>query len=200
MDEVRLTSLVPAGGCARKLPAEDLAELLAHLAPFPHAWVDPEVGPMDDAAILSPPSRPAPGLHGRLHHAGGRRSRELRRDRRRQRPLGRVCDGRGAAGRARGLRRTAERTSARRDGADLPRRTRQGGRGRLRDRGRPHDRRSRAQVRSRRARHARGRALARPRPRAGRRSARAHEAARRRRRIAGAQAGAPRRRRSSPRP
>ena len=52
MDEDRLTALVPAGGCARKLPAEDLAELLSHLAPFPHAWVDPEVGPMEDAAIV----------------------------------------------------------------------------------------------------------------------------------------------------
>ncbi len=56
MDEDRLTSLVPAGGCARKLPAEDLAALLAELAPFPHAWVDPQVGPMEDAAILSLPS------------------------------------------------------------------------------------------------------------------------------------------------
>jgi selenide,water dikinase len=56
MDALRLTSLVPAGGCARKLPAEDLAELLAHVAPFPHAWVDPAVGPMEDAAILRPES------------------------------------------------------------------------------------------------------------------------------------------------
>ncbi len=58
MDEDRLTALVPAGGCARKLPAEDLAELLAHLAPFPHPWVDPEVGPMEDAAIVCPPAGP----------------------------------------------------------------------------------------------------------------------------------------------
>ena len=57
-DEERLTSLVPAGGCARKLPAEDLAALLASLAPLPHAWVDPAVGPMDDAAIVSLPSAP----------------------------------------------------------------------------------------------------------------------------------------------
>jgi selenide,water dikinase len=56
MHEDRLTALVPAGGCARKLPAEDLAALLSQLAPFPHAWVDPQVGPMDDAAILSLPS------------------------------------------------------------------------------------------------------------------------------------------------
>lgn len=59
MDEVRLTSLVPAGGCARKLPAEDLASLLAFVPPFPHAWVDPEVGPMDDAALLQPSGSPA---------------------------------------------------------------------------------------------------------------------------------------------
>jgi selenide,water dikinase len=58
MERVRLTSLVPAGGCARKLPAEDLASLLAAVAPFPHAWVDPEVGPMEDAAILQLPSGP----------------------------------------------------------------------------------------------------------------------------------------------
>jgi selenide,water dikinase len=58
MDEVRLTSLVPAGGCARKLPAEDLAALLAFVPPFPHAWVDPQVGPMEDAAILTPESGP----------------------------------------------------------------------------------------------------------------------------------------------
>jgi selenide,water dikinase len=56
MDELRLTSLVPAGGCARKLPAEDLAALLAQAAPFPHDWVDPEVGPMEDAALLRLPS------------------------------------------------------------------------------------------------------------------------------------------------
>jgi selenide,water dikinase len=57
-DEERLTSLVPAGGCARKLPAEDLAALLASLAPIPHAWVDAAVGPMDDAAIVNVPSAP----------------------------------------------------------------------------------------------------------------------------------------------
>jgi selenide,water dikinase len=56
MEQVRLTSLVPAGGCARKLPAEDLASLLASVAPFAHAWVDPEVGPMEDAAIVQPSS------------------------------------------------------------------------------------------------------------------------------------------------
>jgi len=56
MDPVRLTSLVPAGGCARKLPAEELASLLANVAPFPHAWVDPQVGPMEDAAIVQPDS------------------------------------------------------------------------------------------------------------------------------------------------
>ena len=164
MDDVRLTSLVPAGGCARKLPAEDLASLLACVAPFPHAWVDPEVGPMEDAAIVRPESGASARLHGRLHHARGRRAGELRRDRRGERPLGRVCDGGRAAGRAGGLRRAAERTSAGRDGADLPRRARQGGRGRLRDRGRAHDRRSRAQVRARGAGLAGGRALARPSP------------------------------------
>jgi len=56
MDEDRLTALVPAGGCARKLPAEDLAALLAQLAPLPHPWVDSQVGPLDDAAILNPAS------------------------------------------------------------------------------------------------------------------------------------------------
>jgi selenide,water dikinase len=58
MEDLRLTSLVPAGGCARKLPAEDLAALLAFVPPFPHAWVDPRVGPMEDAALVSPESGP----------------------------------------------------------------------------------------------------------------------------------------------
>ena len=104
---LRLTSLVPAGGCARKLPAEDLAALLAYAGALPARLGRPGGGPdgrrRDRAAAL----RPASGLHGRLHHAGGRRPRELRRDRRRERPLGRVRDGRRAAGRAGGLRRAA---------------------------------------------------------------------------------------------
>ena len=58
MHEDRLTSLVPAGGCARKLPAADLAALLSQLAPFPHPWVDPQVGPLDDAALLRPDAGP----------------------------------------------------------------------------------------------------------------------------------------------
>lgn len=53
MDEVRLTQLVLGGGCARKLPAEDLVEVLAKLPHHPHPWVRP-TGPMDDAAVLFP--------------------------------------------------------------------------------------------------------------------------------------------------
>jgi selenide,water dikinase len=53
-EEVRLTSLVPAGGCARKLGAQDLVEVLRSQVPFAHAWVDPDVGPFEDAALLHP--------------------------------------------------------------------------------------------------------------------------------------------------
>ena len=55
MTEVRLTTLAAAGGCARKLGAEDLAQVLRGIAPLPHAWVDTSVGGMDDAAVLRPP-------------------------------------------------------------------------------------------------------------------------------------------------
>jgi selenide,water dikinase len=59
MDEkIRLTSLVAAGGCARKLAADDLMAVLRNIEPFPHPWVDTSVGSMEDAAILRPPSGP----------------------------------------------------------------------------------------------------------------------------------------------
>jgi selenide, water dikinase len=54
-DDVRLTTLVQAGGCARKLAAEDLVQVLRQLPSTPHAWVDDDVGPMEDAALLRPP-------------------------------------------------------------------------------------------------------------------------------------------------
>ena len=57
-ERIRLTQLVPAGGCARKLGAEDLMKVLARLDPFPHPWVDTSVGSMEDAALLRPPSGP----------------------------------------------------------------------------------------------------------------------------------------------
>lgn len=57
--EIRLTQLVAAGGCARKLGAEDLVRALRDIAPFPHPWVDTSVGSMEDAAVLRPPSGPA---------------------------------------------------------------------------------------------------------------------------------------------
>jgi selenide,water dikinase len=59
MDEIRLTQLVSAGGCARKLGAEDLMKALREIAPFPHPWVDTTVGAMEDAAVLRPPAGPA---------------------------------------------------------------------------------------------------------------------------------------------
>jgi selenide,water dikinase len=58
MGEVRLTSLVPAGGCARKLGAADLVRVLRKLPAFAHPWVDPEVGAMEDAALLRPQQGP----------------------------------------------------------------------------------------------------------------------------------------------
>ena len=54
MDDIRLTTLVPVGGCGRKLGARDLVQALAPVAPFAHDWVDPDVGPMEDAALLRP--------------------------------------------------------------------------------------------------------------------------------------------------
>ena len=58
-EAIRLTQLVPAGGCARKLGAEDLVRALRDVAPFPHPWVDTSVGSMEDAAVLRPPTGPA---------------------------------------------------------------------------------------------------------------------------------------------
>ena len=58
-EPIRLTRLVAAGGCARKLGAEDLVKVLREIAPFPHPWVDTSVGSMEDAAVLRPPSGPA---------------------------------------------------------------------------------------------------------------------------------------------
>jgi selenide,water dikinase len=52
--EIRLTSLVQAGGCARKLPAEELREVLKGLPTFAHPWVSDAPGPMDDAALVAP--------------------------------------------------------------------------------------------------------------------------------------------------
>lgn len=57
-EPIRLTALVAAGGCARKLAAEDLVKVLQRIEPFPHPWVDTSVGGMEDAAILRPPSGP----------------------------------------------------------------------------------------------------------------------------------------------
>lgn len=56
MKDVRLMELVTGGGCARKLGAADLVEVLRGLPPFAHPWVDADVGPLDDAAIVRPPS------------------------------------------------------------------------------------------------------------------------------------------------
>lgn len=53
MDTPRLTELVKGGGCARKLPAEDLVEVLGRLPAFKHPWSRP-AGPMDDAAVFHP--------------------------------------------------------------------------------------------------------------------------------------------------
>jgi selenide,water dikinase len=57
-DRIRLTQLVSAGGCARKLGAEDLNAVLQQVGSFPHPWVDTTVGAMEDAAVLRPPSGP----------------------------------------------------------------------------------------------------------------------------------------------
>ena len=59
MGETRLTQLVSAGGCARKLGADDLMKALREIAPYPHPWVDTSVGAMEDAAVLRPPIGPA---------------------------------------------------------------------------------------------------------------------------------------------
>jgi selenide,water dikinase len=59
MDEqIRLTQLVSAGGCARKLGADDLHAVLRQVGSFAHPWVDTTVGAMEDAAVLRPPSGP----------------------------------------------------------------------------------------------------------------------------------------------
>lgn len=57
-ETIRLTQLVKAGGCARKLGAADLTQVLRTLATVPHAWVDATVGSMEDAAVLRPPAGP----------------------------------------------------------------------------------------------------------------------------------------------
>src|SRR5512144_1448851 len=55
MADVRLTTFAQGGGCARKLAAEDLTQVLKRLGPQSHAWVDPGVGPWEDAAIVDDP-------------------------------------------------------------------------------------------------------------------------------------------------
>ncbi|HWP65389.1 MAG TPA: selenide, water dikinase SelD [Candidatus Limnocylindria bacterium] len=55
MADIRLTSFATGGGCARKLAAEDLTQVLKRLGPQSHAWVDPGVGPFEDAAIVRMP-------------------------------------------------------------------------------------------------------------------------------------------------
>jgi selenide,water dikinase len=57
-EQIRLTQLVPAGGCARKLGSDDLMNVLRDIEPFPHPWVDTSVGSMEDAALLRPPGGP----------------------------------------------------------------------------------------------------------------------------------------------
>ncbi|MBX3025450.1 selenide, water dikinase SelD [bacterium] len=54
-DDVRLTALSQAGGCARKLAAGDLVQVLRQLPSAAHPWVAPDVGAMEDAALLTPP-------------------------------------------------------------------------------------------------------------------------------------------------
>jgi len=54
MVELRLTRLVKGGGCARKLPAEELVEVLAALPGTSHPWLGAETGAMDDAAGVYP--------------------------------------------------------------------------------------------------------------------------------------------------
>jgi len=61
MDELRLTRLVKGGGCARKLPAQELVEVLRALPTMAHPWLSAETGPMDDAAVVYP-SETGPGL------------------------------------------------------------------------------------------------------------------------------------------
>jgi|SRR5688572_18321179 selenide,water dikinase len=58
MSDVRLTTLAFGGGCARKLPASDLGQVLRRLVPLSHAWVEPATGPMEDAAVLRVPGGP----------------------------------------------------------------------------------------------------------------------------------------------
>src|SRR5262245_37838738 len=55
MGDVRLTTFASGGGCARKLAAEDLSQVLKRLGPQSHGWVDPGVGPFEDAAIVRMP-------------------------------------------------------------------------------------------------------------------------------------------------
>jgi selenide,water dikinase len=55
MAAIRLTEFASGGGCARKLAAEDLAQVLKRLGPQSHTWVDPGVGPFEDAAIVRVP-------------------------------------------------------------------------------------------------------------------------------------------------
>lgn len=55
MADVRLTTFASGGGCARKLAAEDLTLVLKRLGPQSHGWVDPAVGPFEDAAIVRMP-------------------------------------------------------------------------------------------------------------------------------------------------
>jgi selenide,water dikinase len=58
-EPIRLTRFATGGGCARKVGAADLREVLGRLGAVTHPWADPQVGPFEDAAVVRPPAGPA---------------------------------------------------------------------------------------------------------------------------------------------
>ena len=148
---IRLTELTDCGGCAAKLGADLLAEALAGLGAEAAADATGAlIAGLDPARRrrrLPGQRRPGDHRHARLLPAARRRPADVRRDRRRERPVRRLRDGRPGAVRAvdRGVPRGA---AAGRPGRDLRRRLGQGPRGRRHARRRPHDPRPGAEVRA----------------------------------------------------
>ena len=145
---LRLTELTECGGCAAKLGADLLADALAASAPSRRpaeliAGLDP---PDDAAAYLVSPDL---AIIGTLDFFPPLVDdpRDVRGDRRRQRAVRRLRDGRPGAVRAvdRGVPRGP---AARRAGRDLRGRVGEGPRGGRRPRRRPHDPRPGAEVRA----------------------------------------------------
>ncbi len=188
----RLTSLSHGGGCGCKIAPGVLSEILRNTGKMP---MPPQllvgIETADDAAVYQLTDEIALGRDHRFLHADRRRPVRLRSHRGRQCAQRCLCDGRPADHGA-GARRHADQRALDRGHRQDSRRRRIGlSRRRHSDRGRPHDRLGRADLRARRDGRGASRAREAQRRCAGRRSPRAGQADRRGRAVRCAQEGEP---------